>query len=66
MVEDSMKNIRQSKALGLKTILVAGKGRKQRSRLAAQAEGKLQEGADASELTKPGDAPLESDPGKTS
>jgi len=62
MVEDSMKNVRQAKELGLKTILIVGKGRKRSSRLAAAAEGKEDCGADASELTKPGDAPIEDDP----
>ena len=62
MIEDSMKNTRRAKELGLKTILVAGKGRKRSSRLAAAAEGKAAGGADASELTKPGDAPVEDDP----
>ena len=31
MVEDSMKNVRKAKELGLKTILIAGKGRKRNS-----------------------------------
>lgn len=47
MVEDSMKNIRKAKELGMKTLLVKGRPSDQTS---------------ASELTKPGDAPVESDP----
>lgn len=62
MVEDSMKNTHMAKELGLKTILIAGKGRKRSSRLAAAAEGKSEESANASELTKPGDAPVEDHP----
>lgn len=50
MVEDSMKNIRAAKELGLKTILIAGKGKLQKS---ATSE---------SEMVQFGDAPLESDP----
>jgi putative hydrolase of the HAD superfamily len=46
MVEDSMKNIRKAKELGMRTVLVKGR---------PSAETK------ASELTKPGDAPQESD-----
>lgn len=46
MVEDSMKNIRRAKELGMKTVLVKGRS---------------SEGTKASELTKPGDAPQESD-----
>jgi len=59
MVEDSMKNIRAAKELGLKTILVAGKGKLQSGR---QAAGKSKEGAMESEMVQFGDAPLESDP----
>ncbi|CAB9511951.1 Hydrolase [Seminavis robusta] len=66
IVEDSMKNIRKAKLLGLKTILVAGKGRKQSSRsdtaTSTATSNGAGAGADASELTKPGDAPIEDDP----
>lgn len=47
MVEDSMKNIRKAKELGMKTVLV---------------KGRPSENTSASNLTKPGDAPEESDP----
>lgn len=57
MVEDSMKNIRIAKSIGMKTILVVGKGRKQENR-----RDKSQEGADRAEATKVGDAPDETDP----
>ena len=50
MVEDSMKNIRVAKQLGMKTILITGK---KTSDMAA---------LEASEATKPGDAPMEDDP----
>ena len=49
MVEDSMKNTRQAKEFGMKTILIAGKDRKTTS------------GADACRIL-PGDAPVEEDP----
>lgn len=58
MVEDSMKNIRAAKSLGLKTILVCGEGRKGGRR----AHDGRDEAALAAEATKPGDAPDESDP----
>lgn len=54
MVEDSMKNVRAAKKLGMKTILVAGKGA-----LSGSIKG---DGAEAAEATKPGDAPNTSDP----
>lgn len=57
MVEDSMKNIRVAKSLGMKTILVVGKGRKTANRST-----KSQKGADDAEATKAGDTPDESDP----
>lgn len=57
MVEDSMKNIRVAKSLGMKTILVVGKGRKQANR-----NNDAQQGADDAEATKAGDAPDETDP----
>lgn len=65
IVEDSMKNIRRSKDLGLKTVLIAGKGRRKTSKLAAVTSSETLEdssGADASELTKHGDLPIENDP----
>lgn len=52
MVEDSMKNVRQAKRLGMGTILVTGSKDNKNSASAA---------AD-SEATKPGDAPVEDDP----
>ena len=51
MVEDSMKNIRCAKALGMKTILIKGIQKAENSANIA-----------ASEETKPGDAPKDSDP----
>lgn len=53
MVEDSMKNIRQSRTLGMKTVLVAGKGK---------LTGQVSEQSLAAEATKPGDAPVHDDP----
>ena len=47
MVEDSMKNIRAAKALGMRTVLVSGLGVGD---------------AAAGEATKPGDAPQVDDP----
>lgn len=52
MVEDSMKNIRAAKALGMKTILIMGKGRKHQA---------LNKNASLAEATKVGDAPDEND-----
>ena len=57
MVEDSMKNIRAAKSLGMKTILVVGKGRKRANR-----SSEFQKDADDAEATKAGDAPDETDP----
>jgi putative hydrolase of the HAD superfamily len=57
MVEDSMKNIRVAKSLGMKTILVVAKGRKRENR-----DNDVQQGADDAEATKAGDAPDETDP----
>lgn len=48
MIEDSMKNIRCAKELGMKTVLITGRRRSA--------------GSDASEATKPGDAPVRDDP----
>ena len=61
MVEDSMKNTRQAKAFGMKTILIAGKGKKRSSQLEAAPENNSEGGADACRIL-PGDAPLEDDP----
>jgi putative hydrolase of the HAD superfamily len=58
MVEDSMKNTRMAKKLGMKTILVLGKGRKS-DKLDSTS---LSKAALAAEATKPGDAPVENDP----
>lgn len=58
MVEDSMKNIRMAKSLGMKTILVAGKGRYSNSTNNATMNG----GMKAAEATKTGDAPEKDDP----
>jgi len=58
MVEDSMKNTRAAKALGMKTILVVGKGR----RKGATPSTELDQKALDAEATKPGDAPDETDP----
>ena len=52
MVEDSMKNIRAAKSLGMKTILIMGKGRKQQA---------LNSNASLAEATKVGDAPDDKD-----
>ncbi|KAL7517570.1 hypothetical protein ACHAWX_002489, partial [Stephanocyclus meneghinianus] len=57
MVEDSMKNIRVAKSLGMKTILVVGKGRKRENRIAEYLAR-----ADDAEATKAGDIPDETDP----
>lgn len=51
MVEDSMKNVRAAKALGMRTILIKGKK-------SAESDQKARE----AEATKPGDAPDETDP----
>jgi putative hydrolase of the HAD superfamily len=57
MVEDSMKNIRVAKSIGMKTILVVGKDRKRENR-----SGEPHKDADDAEATKAGDVPDESDP----
>lgn len=57
MVEDSMKNIRVAKSLGMRTILIVGRGRKQNNKSSGS-----QKSADDAEATKAGDAPDESDP----
>mmetsp|Transcript_16957 Transcript_16957/g.32095 ORF Transcript_16957/g.32095 Transcript_16957/m.32095 type:complete len:245 (+) Transcript_16957:357-1091(+) len=58
MVEDSMKNIRAAKKLGMLTVLIAGLGRlkKNVSNISSNTF------AEAAEATKPGDAPDNSDP----
>jgi FMN phosphatase YigB (HAD superfamily) len=56
MVEDSMKNIRRAKQLGMRTCLVTGAGR-----LTGQTETTRYAAAEA-EATKPGDAPVWNDP----
>lgn len=66
IIEDSMKNIRKAKSLGMYTVLVVGRGRLQHSSnfaLGCEKPYPLQdELAVASELTKPGDAPNTKDP----
>ena len=65
MVEDSMKNIRAAKKLGMNTVLIAGKGRLSVGNTDGSGE---DDGTDkdaaakAAEATKPGDAPDASDP----
>lgn len=54
MIEDSMKNIRRAKELGMKTVLVMGTRRGDKDSSSAA--------ADAAEATKPGDTPDENDP----
>jgi putative hydrolase of the HAD superfamily len=72
MVEDSMKNIRQCRSLGMKTILVAGQGRLKVSSTSngsstndnndISVQQRLSAQALAAEATKPGDAPIHDDP----
>ena len=52
MVEDSMKNIQAAKSIGMKTILIVGKGRKRGNGVSES-----QQNADDAEATKAGDAP---------
>uniref|UniRef100_A0A7S2EBJ4 Uncharacterized protein n=1 Tax=Trieres chinensis TaxID=1514140 RepID=A0A7S2EBJ4_TRICV len=63
MVEDSMKNVRAAKALGMRTVLVAGEGRL-RVRQSRTGDGMDVDSvaAAAAEATKPGDAPKADDP----
>mmetsp|Transcript_3681 Transcript_3681/g.8117 ORF Transcript_3681/g.8117 Transcript_3681/m.8117 type:complete len:294 (+) Transcript_3681:82-963(+) len=61
MVEDSMKNIRTAKALGMRTILVCGRGRK-KGGSTDDKDATLDQNAKDAEATKPGDAPDETDP----
>ncbi|KAL7530628.1 hypothetical protein ACHAXR_003602 [Thalassiosira sp. AJA248-18] len=63
MVEDSMKNVRAAKALGMRTILVVGRGRRRSgSSSATSSDAKMDQNAKDAEATKPGDAPDETDP----
>ena len=55
MVEDSMKNVRAAKALGMRTILIKGKK-------SGSGDAESDQKAKEAEKTKPGDAPDESDP----
>jgi putative hydrolase of the HAD superfamily len=59
LFEDSMKNIRRAKELGVQTVLITGAGRMKKSR---EANGDANSIADQAEATKPGDAPVEDDP----
>lgn len=59
MVEDSMKNVRAAKALGMRTILVAGRGKSKKSGAMGDSVG---HSAAEVERMKAGDAPDESDP----
>lgn len=56
MIEDSMKNVRKAKELGMQTVLVMGKGR------TSGAKSGNNTAADDAEATKPGDAPVANDP----
>lgn len=66
LFEDSMKNIRRAKELGVQTVLITGAGRMRKSREAAAANNDggaaVNSVADEGEATKPGDAPVEDDP----
>lgn len=70
LFEDSMKNIRRAKELGVQTVLITGAGRMRKSRVgngngngaAAAAAAAANSLADQVEATKPGDAPVEDDP----
>mmetsp|Transcript_23374 Transcript_23374/g.47718 ORF Transcript_23374/g.47718 Transcript_23374/m.47718 type:complete len:247 (-) Transcript_23374:1712-2452(-) len=66
MVEDSMKNIRIAKSMGMKTILVCGKGRRRRKHGGVEEEGtsvgQCQSNTHNAEATKAGDTPDETDP----
>jgi len=54
MIEDSMKNVRQAKQLGMQTVIVLGKGR--------STNNGNNTAADDAEATKSGDAPVADDP----
>lgn len=58
MIEDSMKNVRKAKELGMKTVLVLGKGRLQKQ----NGTNTRKTAADESEATKSGDSPIANDP----
>lgn len=60
MVEDSMKNVRAAKALGMKTILVVGRGRRKQGM--DENDATSDKKANDAEATKAGDAPDETDP----
>ena len=65
MVEDSMKNTRIAKSLGMTTVLVAGLGRRKSNMGKSEnicVDVKSQSLADDAEATKQGDAPDEDDP----
>jgi putative hydrolase of the HAD superfamily len=63
IIEDSMKNIRKAKSLGMYTVLVVGRGRLQHTTIGERSHPYLEDDlAVASELTKPGDAPNTEDP----
>ena len=62
MIEDSMKNIRAAKKLGMNTVLVAGKGRLGEGNTSGTCSGidgdnNRDAATEAAEATKPGDAP---------
>jgi putative hydrolase of the HAD superfamily len=61
MIEDSMKNIRMAKQMGMKTVLVMRKGRS-RKNLGNVSTSLNNTAADDAEATKLGDAPVENDP----
>lgn len=63
MVEDSMKNIRAAKKLGMHTVLIAGIGRLKKDEQGSSAKDEMSKAfANAAEATKAGDAPDDSDP----
>mmetsp|Transcript_18791 Transcript_18791/g.23059 ORF Transcript_18791/g.23059 Transcript_18791/m.23059 type:complete len:289 (-) Transcript_18791:254-1120(-) len=57
MVEDSMKNIRSAKELGMSTVLITGIGRMKRKDKVNEHDESAKTLADEAEATKPGDAP---------
>jgi beta-phosphoglucomutase-like phosphatase (HAD superfamily) len=62
LIEDSMKNIRQAKEIGMKTVLVIGKGRLRKRSDESNEINDFATAAAASEATKPSDAHTEDDP----
>lgn len=56
MIEDSMKNIRKAKMMGMKTVLVMGRSRENLVNVSSNVT------ADDAEAAKPGDAPVANDP----